>query len=217
MTTLMQYAPCIVEEWLEQNPWSRQYDHDLSDKADLIRAPDFLPVFYDLVTTNPTRPPSETELLNAYLERNNTELKNLGDMQFAVIERLKRNYPSFIMELHFCCMINTCKVFDGVFNDLHLDMVHGIDFVAWKKKPRYVGVKLGYVSGPSQGKWIPIKEIRVKNRQCNNPHPIPLELIEGLMLPLRNSEAERIGNMHLYTPLHIEIVKQKMMDLQYWD
>jgi len=172
-----------------------------------------------LVQNLKIHPPTGEEFWEAYENTYRDFLAN-AERREPIRHRLLLAYRSLIAEHHAYCWFDWEKgrgVFDGAFNDMHYDLIHGIDFVVWRSKPRYLGIQVRYV-GPRYKKFASVKPFRLERRkECGESHTIPLDSIECHLIEILESDPNHIDGIHLIDHTHVGKVIDHMTDLGLWD
>ena len=162
-----------------------------------MSVPMFVTSFYRYVSEN-KKIPTQRDLWIKY-EGDNTEWfleKSLDkEKKRALGARLYRAYPSLVRDIHMLFLLRETKLFKEVLYSISLDVMAGIDLIAFGNKNKY-GIRL-FVNTPNSDKAMEKKQDRHKN----------VGYLIYVNIPLSLSTAKKCGEFYVYSDNEIEQMK----------
>ena len=154
-----------------------------------MRFPMFVPPFYDFISLNKGRVPSQEEYWNTYLDNNKQwfNKKNLTDgLLNGLKARIFRTYPSLIRDIHFAKYLQATFTDTEVIYDMHLDIEEGIDLLLVCKGTfhainLYTATKRAYIGR---------KKKTFRHKNYNN--------VNYVELPVAFQGSKEVGDFFLY-------------------
>jgi len=163
-----------------------------------MRFPMFVDTFDKLVQVS-GHIPSQEEFVERYFRDNSSKLSSVLSnerLKRALEARLRRTYPSFVRDVHFCSLLREKNL--QVSHNRDIDVARGVDhIIQYKGKTFYVHCFVG----TRRGKFG--RRVKERRHRFTGAHI-------DVVLNLGAESAREVGDFYLYSEKHVENVIQEM-------